>query len=90
MKELLSGNLGVHLTLNPAGTWSFGGALPFRLGDVIPASQQDVMAGRAFRNLSGKIVTVHFPRFANRADGVAHAVSRNVDLCAIPTCACNL
>lgn len=81
-------NPGVHIIKAPSGRFVFVGTLPTKLGDVIPATKSDALAGRAYVDDRGALVTVRFPAFDTVADAVAHAESRRVILCNDGDCAC--
>jgi hypothetical protein len=81
-------SLGIHIISFPSGRFGYVGTLPRVLGSEQPASGSDIMGGRAYRNAAGDTVVTKFPSFVTAADAVAHARSRDVALCASPTCAC--
>ena len=78
----------VHIIQYPGGNFGFVGNLPRELGNIIPANTADVMAGRAFKNDDGELVTVKFPSFPNAQSAVSYANDLDVELCNIKGCAC--
>lgn len=74
------GNLGVHISKNPAGTYSFVGHLPATLGNTRIATTADVMAGRSYFNEHGTLVAVYFPVFPTSAEAKTHAAARGVEV----------
>jgi hypothetical protein len=74
------GNLGVHIIEPKPGVFSFVGTLPAALGDVVPATTDDIRGGRAIEAPNGAVVTVRFPVFPTRAAAVAHAEARGVSI----------
>lgn len=87
--RLWSGNLGLHLALNPAKTWSFCGSVPAVLRYVTqdgkePSSKQLSDA----RNFGPRIAGLKTRVFGTRKDGIAAAEAIGAAICAIPTCAC--
>jgi hypothetical protein len=69
-------NLGLHVILNPAGTFSFVGSIPMALATMVPATAADVMAGRAVTGPDGAILAPKFPVFPTRDAAVAFAASK--------------
>lgn len=72
-------NLGLHVIHNPAGTYSYVGSLPVTLARIVPATQYDVMGGRAFRGDRGELCAYKFPVFNTEADAIAFAKSHGFD-----------
>lgn len=67
-----------HIIRYPTGRYGYVGSVPRSLGDVVYATPDDVMAGRAFRDSDGKVVTVRWPTFDTHAAAVDHARLRGV------------
>lgn len=73
------GNLGVHVIEPKAGVFSYVGSLPMVLATMVPATDADVMGGRAHKNPhDGKLYAPKFPRFASREAAVAFAAEQGV------------
>lgn len=70
---MLNGNLGLHVFKNPAGTFSYVGSIPKSLAQLVPASDSDVMGGRAFSDDVGNILTYKFPTFKTREAAINFA-----------------
>jgi len=74
-------NLGVHVILNPAGTYSFVGTLPAVLGESVKATVADILAGRAEMNPhTGEAMTLKFPVFPSREAAIIYAENRGVKI----------
>ena len=68
-------NLGLHVMKNPAGTYSFVGTIPAKLGKLVPATKEDVMGGRAHKHPeTGELLTIKFPVFGSRSEAVDYAL----------------
>jgi hypothetical protein len=66
-------NLGLHVIKYPTGKYGYVGTIPRALGKEVPASADDVMAGRWYTNAEGKTVTTKFPIFSTSAEAVTFA-----------------
>ena len=86
--EVFGNNLGLHIIKNPVGTFSFVGNVPRILGKEVPATTNDIMGGRSYKNADGDVVTTKFTPFQTADAAVAHAKSKGVKLCSSPTCSC--
>jgi hypothetical protein len=64
---------GLHVIKNPAGSFSFVGTIPRELGNEVPATTNDVLGCRAYRNEANKLVVTKFPVFPTRESAVLHA-----------------
>ena len=73
-------NLGVHITHNPAGTYSFVGTLPAALGDVVKADRAAIYGNRTLnqRGPENEIMMLKFPVFLTLAGAYGHAKDRGV------------
>lgn len=67
---------GIHLTKNPAGTYSFVGDIPISLCILDVATKADVMAGRAFKDRYGVMVAPKTPCFSSIDEGVKYAKAK--------------
>ena len=56
----------------PSGRWGYAGRIPESLCDVVPATKEDVMAGRAFKR-DGKIVTLNPWTFETEREALLYA-----------------
>ena len=65
-------NMGLHVILNPAGSYSFVGSVPMDLGDRVKPTSSDIMAGRTYRDDDG-VFAVKFPAFTTLQDAKNHA-----------------
>lgn len=59
-------NLGLHIIQTPAGRYTYVGAVPAALCDVVPATKADVMGGRAWESVDGELLTAKVKVFASR------------------------
>lgn len=57
-------NLGLHIIQTPAGRYTYVGAVPAALCDVVPATKADVMGGRAWESVDGELLTTKVKVFA--------------------------
>lgn len=78
------GNLGLHVHLNPAGTYSFVGTIPAALGAIVKATPVDCIGGRAFM-ANGEAWTLSFPVFATREAAVTFAEARGFEVAPVHT-----
>lgn len=76
-----------HVIKNPAGTYSYVGAVPGALAEIVPATYTDIIGGRAFSR-DGQTVAYHFqPRQSIQA-AVDEAIAAGAPLCDLASCAC--
>lgn len=66
-------NLGLHVIKYPTGKYGYVGSIPQALGEEVPASAADVMAGRWYTNAEGQTVITKFPIFSTSAEAVTFA-----------------
>jgi hypothetical protein len=66
--------MGLHIILNPAGSYSYVGSIPTVLGKRVKPTSSDIMAGRFFKD-GEDVYTVKFPVFSTRQEAVNHAAS---------------
>lgn len=65
----------------PSGRFIFVGRLPVILASEVPATDSDVMGGRAHRStLDGTLQTWKFPSFPTREDAVTFARVSGVEV----------
>lgn len=70
----MSGNMGLHVMKNPAGTFSYVGTIPANLGKAVVATMADIMGGRAQRNPhTGEAMVLKFPVFKTRKEAIHFA-----------------
>lgn len=72
---MILGNLGLHVIQFPSKRFGFVGSIPTALGEIVPATTSDVMAGRAHRSPTGEILTIRFPTFDTESEALAHATA---------------
>ncbi len=64
--------LGLHIMQFPSKRWGFVGDIPMALGRLVKPTKQDIMAGRAWKDDTGHMVTVKFPTFHTKELAEAH------------------
>jgi len=65
-----------HIIPDPVGTFSFVGRVPAYLGNICPATRNDVAGGRAWINESDQLVTIKFPAFKSESEALDYARER--------------
>ena len=70
------GNLGLHGIKFPSGKFGFVGSVPVELCTLVPASANDVLGNRAFRNEKNDLVTWKIPIFDSRESADEFAKSK--------------
>lgn len=76
---MLPANTPCYVIDYPSGRFGFVGMIPAVLGDVVAATRDDIMAGRAFtRPSDGATVTLKFPSFESQDAAIAFAADRGV------------
>lgn len=71
----------VFVIKNPTGTYSYVGRIPVVLGNLVPATADDVMGGRAHRAPGdGNLYTYKFPNFPTRDEAVEFAAQRGIEV----------
>ena len=75
LKTVDSG-LGFHVHKNPAGTFSFVGRIPTDVMDKVPATADDIMAGRSHKDEDGSLIAWKGKTFATEQEAVAHAANK--------------
>lgn len=72
-------NLGVHIIEHKTNCWGYVGTIPAVLGEAVPATREDIMAGRAQVNpYNGVPMTLKFPLFLTAEDAVKFAAERGI------------
>lgn len=66
-------NFGLHIIQYPSGRFGYVGSVPTALATLVPATMDDIRAGRAFTGEDGKTMTWKFPVFKTREAAVAFA-----------------
>ena len=74
------GNMGIHVTHNPAGTFSYVGTLPTVLATAKPATRADVMGCRSLLGPDGAQYAWKFPVFDTRQQAIDYAKSKGIEI----------
>lgn len=72
-------NLGLRVHEFPSGRFGYVGSVPSALGEWVPATESDVMGGRATRAADGSLVAIRFPSFATAEEAIAHAHAKGFE-----------
>lgn len=72
-------NLPLCVIQFPSGRYGYVGSVPMTLGTMVPATQSDVMGGRAVRDDSGALVAPKFPTFETANEAVEFAEFRGLN-----------
>jgi hypothetical protein len=70
---LFGGNLGLHLDHFPSGKWGYVGSVPAALTNIVPATKDDVMGGRAFKNDKDDLVAPRHMAFNSPIEALENA-----------------
>ncbi len=68
-------NYGLHIIDTSAGRYTYVGAVPAALCDIVAASKADVMGGRAYESVDGDLVTAKAKAFSSYGEAWDTAVS---------------
>ena len=68
-------SFGLHIIKTPSARHVYVGSVPAALCAIVPASKADVMAGRAYANVYGDLVTAKPLSFASYGEAWDAAVS---------------
>lgn len=71
-----------HIIKCPTGKYAYVGKVPCCLGEIVPATNSDVMGGRAFKNPDnpeGDLVTVKFPVFDTQDEAIEHCHKHDIE-----------
>jgi len=77
-----------HIIQFPTKRFGYVGSVPSTLADEVPATQADVMGGRAHSDEHGNLFAYKFRSHATVEDAVWDAKKNGAKLCESPTCAC--
>lgn len=78
-------NLGLHIIKFPSGNFGFVGTIPNEICDIVPATKNDVLGGRAFYDSNDELVTAKPPSFKDINDAVSHLERFGLDYEILPS-----